>query len=273
MNNSAIVRPKPFLKWAGGKRKLIPHFSYLIPDHIENYYEPFLGGGALFFSGIKAKNYVLSDINKELITTYKIIQVRPHALIGKLKVHKNNHNRDYYYKIRSQNYSEPLNIAARFIYLNKTCFNGLYRVNKKGEFNVPIGDYKNPNILDTINILACSKRLKEADLCSLDFYSRDLLLNKNAFFYLDPPYAPVSKTSDFTQYSSDGFGQEDQERLRDYVDMLTQMKAKFLLSNSDCEFIRKLYKGYRIIEIDAARSISCKGGERVAVKELLIRNY
>jgi DNA adenine methylase len=194
---------KPFVKWAGGKTKLVPEILKYLPEKYNNYIEPFVGGGALFFA-LKPKKAILNDINSELIATYKVIQKKPEELIFLLEDYQKKHNKDFYYKTRSTNVEslDDVEVAARFVYLNKTCFNGLYRVNQKNEFNVPMGSYKNPTILDEENILKCSRAFKNVEFYNMDY--RDFLsqfAKPNDFVYLDPPYIPVSEYSAFDRYS------------------------------------------------------------------------
>ena len=274
---------KPFLKWAGGKRQLLPELLKYIPKDFNNYFEPFLGGGALFFElynlgFLENKKVYLSDINEELINTYKTIRDNPKELIIKLKEFKTNHNKEFYYKIREldrdKNYKNLDNItkSARFIYLNKTCFNGLYRVNKKGYFNVPIGSYKNPNILDEENILAVSKALQNIIIKNFDYKEILKEVQSNDFIYLDPPYHPLNETSSFTSYTKNEFLQKEQIELFKTLKELSD-KCFILKSNSDTDFINKLYKDFKIEKILANRAINSKATNRGKILEVLIRNY
>lgn len=265
--------PKPFVKWVGGKRRILKALHKLLPSDISEYYEPFLGGGALFFSKQnEIENAHLSDVNIDLLLTYQVIKKDSAKLIELLEIHKENHNDEYYYKIRNQHeLSDPIEIAGRFIYLNKTCFNGLYRVNSKGEFNVPVGKYKNPAILDEDNIEACRKALKKATIKLQSF--NEIKPNKGAFVYFDPPYVPTSETAYFTQYSKDGFTEKDQIALRDFADELTKKGVNVMLSNSNMPFVQELYKGYNKHIVDVSRSVNCKPNKRNSVEELVITNY
>lgn len=266
-NNNPV---KPFIKWAGGKKKILEILLRNKPEKFNRYYEPFVGGGALFFSFTPA-NAFLSDINLDLVITYNMIKKRPYELIEKLKEHKKKHNENYYYKIRKQfDLNDSLNVAARFIYLNKTCYNGLYRVNNKGEFNVPFGDYKEPLIVDEKNIIACSNVLKNVEIFYKDFSM--ITPSKDDFVYIDPPYHPIDSTS-FTKYTKLDFTEADQIRLYKYCHNLNKQCVKFMLSNSDTQFIRNLYKDFDIKVVDAPRSISCKSNGREKVKEVLIKNF
>lgn len=268
-----MQKAKPFIKWAGGKSKLIAQFLPHIPSEIKGtYYEPFLGGGAMFFH-LQPKKAVLSDINPKLVNTY--IQVRDNVpgIIFLLKEHQANHSQKYYYKIR-QSYNNPtdsIESAAQFIYLNKTGFNGLHRENKSGEFNVPVGKSKTPWIVDECGLRAASQALHNAEIVCRgikDFPVNELGLED--FVYLDPPYQSVSKTSNFTSYCKDGFTEKDQETLQELFQILSMEGVAVALSNSDCEYIRKLYNGNIIHDISAARCINSKGNKRGNVGEVLI---
>jgi len=278
------INAKPFVKWAGGKRQLIPELLKNIPKNFNNYFEPFLGGGALFFElynhGIlNDKKIYLSDINKELINTYKVIRNNPNELVEKLKEFKINHNKEFYYKIReldrNENYKNLDNItkAARFIYLNKTCFNGLYRVNKKGEFNVPFGKYKAPKILDEENIYAVSNALKNVIIKHCDYKEILKYTQKNDFIYLDPPYYPLTKTANFTTYNQNNFLEKEQIELYKTFKELAYKGCFVLKSNSDTEFINNLYKEFTIKKVLANRAINSKANKRGKITEILIRNY
>jgi DNA adenine methylase len=262
--------PKPFIKWAGGKRSLIKELRLRLPDKYNKYYEPFIGGGALFFALIPDKA-VISDINLDLIITYKAVKDEAKTLIELLAKHKANHSQAYYYALRANaNSDNPIEIAARFIYLNKTCYNGLYRVNGKGEFNVPMGTYINPNILDEDNILACSKALQNTEIIYQDFSK--ISPEPKDFVYIDPPYQPINHTS-FTKYTKLDFTEADQIKLYEKCRELDKKGTYFMLSNSDSDFIKNLYKSFSIDIVNAPRSINCKSGSRQGVNEVLIRNY
>ncbi len=253
----------PFIKWVGGKRNLLPEIKKHIPETFRSYFEPFCGGGALFFElhSLSHAAY-LSDCNSALITTYKVIQMRPKQLIEALKRHKLLHNKEYYYLIRSQHdLSDPIEIAARFIYLNKACFNGLYRVNKKGEFNVPIGSYTNPNILEENNIMECyivlntgKVRINNMDYSQINPVRGDLV-------YFDPPYYDT-----FTNYSAGMFDEQKQYELSLFFANLVSKGITCILSNSDEPFIRDLYKNFTIHNVQANRSIN-RGSK---INELII---
>jgi DNA adenine methylase len=279
----------PFLKWAGGKSKLIQQYqSYFPKDGFKRYYEPFLGGGAVFFY-LKPKFAVLTDINKELIDTYRCVRDNVSELILLLERHQFEHYNDktethnYYYSVRSRIYNTPIERAARLIYLNKTCFNGLYRVNSKGEFNVPIGKYKHPKICNSDLLYVASAALKSAEIEVRNFdYILDYAKTKDDFVYLDPPYYPISQTSDFTAYSTESFNEDDQIKLRDIFVELASRGVKVMLSNSDAPFIRKLYSDDNIFssqnrpninEISALRVINSDIKKRGKITELLITSY
>jgi len=262
-------RALPFIKWAGGKRSIISELLKFVPTSFNDYYEPFLGGGAVFFNlSDKIKKAWLSDVNAELVLAYKMIQDNPDALIQSLEAHKRKHEeQDYYYKIRGKYISkDSIETASRFIYLNKTCFNGLYRVNKSGKFNVPRGSYKNPLICDIDNIMLAHKTLEKAVLKKYSFEKIDP--KEGDFIYCDPPYDDT-----FSNYSASGFGKEEQEKLRNYVDKWSKMGCHVMISNSDTDFIRKLYSKYYIYEIQAPRNINCKVEGRKPLTELIIVSY
>lgn len=265
------MNPKPFIKWVGGKRALLEELHNHIPESFNTYHEPFVGGGALFFS-LQPEKAVISDTNLELVVTYQVVKKQTDKLIQLLQEHQESHSKDYYYSIREQQPKEPLDIAARFIYLNKTCFNGLYRVNKQGKFNAPMGDYKNPNITQEDTIQACSTALQNTDIKYADY--ADIQPQKGDFMYLDPPYHPVGEQS-FTSYTEQGFGDIDQVKLRDYVVSLHKKGVKVMLSNSDTPFIHEIYKNkfFHKHIVTAPRFVNCKANSRGNITELLITNY
>src|SRR4028119_704729 len=237
---------RPFLKWAGGKTKLIEQYNLYFPKVYKTYYEPFLGGGAVFFY-LNPTNATLTDINAELVNAYRCVKDHVEELIKLLDVHKLKHSRDYYYDVRRYTYATDVEKAARLIYLNKTCFNGLYRENSQGEFNVPIGKYKNPKICNPVVLRAVSVTLQNAQIEVRPF--EDILnyaRSGNDFVYFDPPYYPLSSTSNFTAYSRYLFSQNDQIKLKEVFAELAKRGVKVMLSNSDCEFIRELYSEFNI---------------------------
>ena len=268
----------PFLKWVGGKRQIIPAISKILPKRITNYYEPFVGGGALIFH-LQPKKAVINDFNEELINVYKTIKDNVEELIIDLKSHKN--ESDYFYNIRSldrgNEYSNLSNIqkASRVIYLNKTCYNGLYRVNSSGEFNSPFGKYKNPNIINEVTLRAVNGYLNsnKINILNKDFEEVVIGIKKGEFVYFDPPYDPVSKSSNFTGYVQGGFDMQDQIRLRDLCEKLNQKGVKFLLSNSATPFIEDLYKDFEITYVKANRFINSKANKRGEIDEVLVKNY
>lgn len=268
----------PFLKWVGGKRQLMPAIKELIPKNYTNYYEPFIGGGAVLFD-LQPKNAVINDFNEELINVYQTIKENPEELISDLKTHRN--ESDYFYDLRAldreDNFENLSNIkkASRVIYLNKTCYNGLYRVNNSGEFNSPFGRYKNPNIVNETTIRAVSKYLNTNKITILngDFEEALKGIKKGSFVYFDPPYHPVSASSNFTGYVQGGFDMYEQVRLRDLCNKLNEKEINFLLSNSATQFIEDLYKDYKISYVKANRSINSNAKKRGEIDEVLIRNY
>lgn len=277
MKNTLVT---PIVKWVGGKRQLLPEILPLIPKKYSTYVEPFIGGGAVFFE-LQPKKAIINDYNTELINVYKTIQTQPEELITTLEVHNQHNSSEYFYSIRELDRKSSFNDltevqkAARVIYLNKTCYNGLYRVNSSGQFNSPYGKYKNPNIVNAPTIKAMSKFFNASEIKILNGDYKQALkgLRKGAFVYFDPPYAPISLTSSFTGYTELGFGLEQQEELKKECDKLTQKGIKFLLSNSDCEFIRDLYKDYNIKTIPAKRFINSNVNKRGEINEVLIYNY
>lgn len=270
----------PIVKWPGGKRKLTDILKKELPqDGLSSYCEPFAGGCA-FLLALRPEKAVVSDTNEDLINLYNVVKTKVDDLIYLLKTFNNDERT--FYELRGLdrdhaafNSLSPVEKAVRFLFLNKTCFNGLYRVNKKGEFNAPFGHYKNPKICDEENLHAVSKFLNTNDITFLcqDFQDALRGLRTDTFVYLDPPYVPVSKTSSFTAYSKKGFDKDDQIRLKRCCDELTRNSIKFMLSNSDTEFTRELYSEYNIVEIDAQRSISAKTSGRGKVKEVVVKNY
>jgi DNA adenine methylase len=266
----------PFLKWAGGKARLLPQFEGFFPNQIERYIEPFVGSAAVFFS-IKERfgprKVILSDKNEELINCYLVVRNDVEGLIKKLKEHRRMHSKEYYYRVRSMHPRSALGRAARTIYLNKTCYNGLFRVNSKGEFNVPVGSYKNPSIFDAENLRSVSRRLKGVDIRVRKFEAYLRLAKNGDFFYFDPPYHPISLTSSFTSYTPAAFSEKDQRRLADVYRELDKKGCRLMLSNSDCDFIRELYEGFRLEQVRARRAINSNGNGRGEINELLVLNY
>jgi len=271
-----VVEPKPFLKWAGGKRQLLNDLLSHLPYQFNNYYEPFLGGGALFFklsSLGKIKHAYLNDNNKILIDAYRTIKENPHELIKELENGKYINNKEIFYKIRQEKPIDVVESTARFLYLNKTAFNGLYRVNSKGIFNVPFGKYSKPTILDKSNLWAVNKALQTNDLSHLDFEEAVDGAKNGDLVYFDPPYHPISKTANFTGYIKDIFSLKDQQRLARKFNELDKRGCKIILSNSHSPLILELYNKYHIDIVRAVRMINCKADGRGLVKEVIITNY
>src|SRR5713101_2439770 len=270
----------PFIKWAGGKSSLIDHLLPFVPLRLSNYYEPFLGGGALFLAicGRSTKfNAFLSDTNRDLINAFMIVKTRPFDLIRRLARLRSEHKatrskEDYYYDRRGWKPRTLLDLAARFIFLNKTCYNGLYRVNPRGVFNVPFGHHKNPRIFDEENINRISRALKDTHtrLNAVDYKKSTAKCGPGDLVYLDPPYHPSSRTASFTDYTPNGFVQEDQEELVEVFSQLVDRGCLVLQSNSDTHLIRDLYRGHRVQSLLVNRPINCIGTERRGFKELII---
>lgn len=302
------IEAKPFLKWAGGKTQLIPEIEKRLPENvkrsksIERYIEPFVGGGAIFFyliNNYKIKKSFLFDINNELILCYKVIQRNPEELKNNLlKMEKYYLSKSFeekeeiYYDTRilynNQMYDfdfENYNIkwverATQTIFLNKTCFNGLFRQNRKGEFNVPIGSYKNPTICQSDNIIAVNHALKNTEIIFGDFTKAEKHITKESLVYYDPPYRPINGTSSFNDYSKEGFNDEDQIRLADFYTKMHKKGAYQILSNSDPkntklddDFFDELYKEFKIDRVLANRMINCNGDLRGKIKEIVIKNF
>ncbi len=277
-------RPKPFVKWVGGKRQLLKQFREmdLYPPHgfnpIKNtYFEPFVGGGAVFFD-LSPKHAVLSDLNEELVITYTVIKQDVESLIRVLKTYK--YNKDFFLKIRAKKVRtlSDLQIATRFIYLNRTCFNGLYRVNGKGEFNVPFGAYDNPSICDVDNLRKVSQALAKVEIKHQDYKAVLKKAKKGDFIYFDPPYYPISKTASFTSYTKDAFLDKEQIELRDTFVELHKRGCFVMLSNSDTSFINKIYseikdRKVKINKVEAGRMINSNAGKRGKITEVLVTNY
>ena len=282
VKNNPLI--KPFLKWAGGKRQLLTEIKTHLPKDINNYtyYEPFLGAGAVFFD-LQPEKAVINDFNEQLILTYNVIKENIDDLISLLKNYQKMNDVDCYYKIRNidrdpQIFNNLSNIekAARLIFLNKTCFNGLYRVNSQGFFNVPYGKYKNPAICEEIVLRQISAYLNSGKISILntDFEKAISTAGKKSFVYFDPPYHSPGKKN-FTGYQANGFNENEQERLRDVVIKLTKKCVKCLLSNSDTDYIRELYKNdsFKIITVQAKRAINSDAAGRGYVNEVLIKNW
>lgn len=275
-------KPKPFVKWVGGKRQLLKQFRMMNlypPEKFDpktgKYFEPFVGGGAVFFDLLPERAY-LSDLNFELVATYNAIKNNVDGVIKSLKKHK--YNKEHFLKIRAKvpSHLSEIEIASRFIFLNKTCFNGLYRVNGSGQFNVPFGQYSNPLICDEENLRRVSTALKNVEIKHQDYKEVLKLAKKGDFVYFDPPYYPVSKTASFTGYTAESFLDKEQIELRDTVLELTKRGCYVMLSNSDTPFINKIYSGHRgirVTKVEAGRAINSSGTGRGKITEVLVTNY
>lgn len=276
-NRSASVRPveapAPFLKWAGGKARLIEQFQPYFPQEFGRYHEPFIGGGALYFH-LQPEDAVISDVNERLISAYTAIRDELPALMERLELHAKKHSRDHYYRCRERfNQARSMsNVerAALMIYLNKTCFNGLYRENRRGEFNVPIGSYVNPTVFREENLIAVSQQLQHTDIRVQSFEHVLKTAQAGDFVYFDPPYVPLSATSSFTSYVGAGFDLQMQQRLAEVFTELAHRGCYVFLSNSDSPVVRELYRGWRMETVRAGRAINSKASGRNAVNELLV---
>jgi len=264
------LEPKPFLKWVGGKRQLLPELLARVPVGFDTYFEPFLGGGALFFSLLPEKA-VLSDNNPRLVRSYRAVRDDVDSLIAELATYP--HDRVFFEELRRVDVDalDDVQVAAWMIYLNKTGFNGLYRVNKSGGFNVPFGRYKNPKICDPDRLYAASAALQGVEILHSSFTEVSKLAKPGDFVYFDPPYVPLSETSSFTSYTKDGFGMVEQERLRDIASNLKKREVDVLLSNSSAGAVFELYDSFQIDEVYANRAINSKSSGRGKVAEVLIR--
>lgn len=268
---------QPALKWAGGKRRLLSQYEAYFPTEFGSYFEPFLGGGAIFFwlwnrRLLDGKAIHLSDLNQDLVNFYTALRDQPKPLFDRLKTHKKQHCEEYYYKIRAQNKNRlnKVNRAARLLYLNRTCFNGLYRENAKGQFNVPMGRYKNPRIFDPEGLESASGALQHAIIQSRPYSSIEELARPGDLVYLDPPYAPLNETANFTAYTKDNFRLQDQENLAELFARLSERGVQVRLSNSNSPLVRELYKNFEQVEVMAPRAINSKASSRQKISELLI---
>lgn len=301
------MKIKPFIKWAGGKTQLIEKLAPLLPTEIQSgqikkYAEPFIGGGALFLyiaQSLPIEKFLITDINEELVLLYKAIQKNVEGIITLLSSLETHYlslstceRKDFFYRKRDSfnkkraaidfSYldSNGLERAATILFLNRTCFNGLFRVNSKGEFNVPFGDYKNPKICNAENLRGVSALLQKTEIQCADFSSTEEFIDGETFVYFDPPYRPISKTANFTAYSKSPFGDNEQQRLAEYYQCLSRKGAKLMLSNSDPKnenpddsFFEDLYRKFHIRRVDASRIINCDKNGRGSIKELVITNY
>lgn len=272
-------KAEPFLKWVGGKSQLLEQLDRFFPAQVERYIEPFLGGGAVFFHlkhRFPEMRAFLRDNNEELINAFAAVRDFPLELMRRLDAHLARYRVEgdrYYYLVRSWHHLDPADVverAARMIFLNKTCFNGLWRVNARGEFNVPVGDYKNPTLYDRANVLAASHALRHAHLAVQDFRETMAEARRGDFVYLDPPYYPVSTTASFTAYTKEDFGPEEQRELAALFSDAARRGVRLMLSNSDTPFIRELYRDFPIHTVRARRAINCDGSKRGAVNEVVV---
>ena len=279
----AVSEPKPFVKWVGGKRQLMHELENSFPKKFGTYHEPFLGGGAVMFN-LLTKDPLLScnvsDFNSDLILAYVTIRDKVGKLIESLENHSKNYHKDsveYYYHIRKQEPKQQIEKVSRLLFLNKTCFNGLYRVNKKGQFNVPLGRYTNPNIVNKENLTAVSKILQseKIKISCRDFEAVLDDAKKGDLVYFDPPYQPVSSTANFTSYTHRDFTEDDLERLADLGDQLNSKGCHVLLSNSNSKTVKDFFskKHWKISSIDANRAINSNAQKRTGHKEIIIKNY
>jgi len=282
-NPGNIEMCRPFVKWAGGKRQLVEELLRSRPGEYNRFIEPFIGGGALFFA-LRPDNAFISDINEELINIYTVVRDNVDKLIVELKEHEKKYKggdpQGYFYDVRNVDreagYARWSNVrkAARLIFLNKTCFNGLFRMNSRKQFNTPFGFYVNPAIVDENNLLACSRVLASAEIAATGFDHVLNIAQKGDLVYFDPPYVPLSSTANFTSYTGEGFDLEMQKRLRDVCDQLDAKEVKWMLSNSYTDFVLDLYKDkYHIRTVEASRAINCKADKRGKVAEVIVTNY
>ena len=272
---------KPFLKWVGGKQQLLSQFEEYFPIDFQRYVEPFVGGGAVFFHLWSTKRLpkesFLFDNNEELINVYRVVRDNVDELIELLAQHKARHSKDYYYEIRNLDRKKvhltDEERAARMIYLNRTCYNGLYRVNSKGQFNVPIGSYRNPKILHEDVLRAANTALQDVTIEVADFREVVDFAQAGDFFYFDPPYDPLSKTASFTSYTANNFGDEDQRDLAQTFKKLTEKGCLCMLSNSYTPFILDLYQDFRIETVQARRAVNSDANGRGSISEVVVLNY
>ena len=271
---------KPITKWVGGKRQLLSELNEFKPHQFNTYFEPFVGGGAFLFN-LAPEKAVINDFNSDLVNLYRVVKRDPEKLLKVLENHAENNSKEYYLKLRELDRSDAIDKlsdvekAARILYMLKVDFNGLYRVNKKNQFNVPYGKYKKPNIANRENIISVSNYFNQSniDILNGDFEKAVENAKKGDFVYFDPPYVPVNPTSDFTSYTSEGFNISDQERLRDLFFSLSKKGVSVMLSNSDVELVRDMYKEANIHSVQANRFINSKSDKRGKIGEVIITNY
>lgn len=277
---ATAVKPRPFLKWAGGKGRLLGDLGPMVPDFNGRYFEPFIGGGAMLFH-LAPKQALISDINPELVNVYRVVRDSVELLVSDLRSQHQN-TADYYYSLRvldrdPDNFSRinPVKRASRFIFLNKTCYNGLWRENLSGQMNAPFGGYPNPNWCDSDNLRAVSEQLQGIDILEMSFcglLTIDTPPSRGDFIYFDPPYVPIDQDS-FTSYTRHGFDMTDQEQLLDLCKSLDTIGINFILSNSSAPILKDMYKDFDIQTVYAARNINSKGSDRSAVPEIIVRNF
>ena len=275
--------PKPFVKWAGGKRQLLPEIQKHLPEKFSSYFEPFLGGGALLFNLLSANKNLkghVSDLNSDLVLSYVTIRDNLNVLLKSLQKHSDKYfanSESYYYSVRESNPKSQIEKVSRLLFLNRTCFNGLYRVNSKGKFNVPLGRYSHPNIVQEENLRSVNQFLNQnkINIKCQDFSSTVEKAKKGDFVYFDPPYQPVSKTANFTSYTNSNFGLNDLKRLAKVSNQLAKKGVNVLLSNSSSKQVRDMFsdKHWKIIKIEANRAINSDSNKRTGHSELLIKNY
>jgi DNA adenine methylase len=276
-----IDKAKPFLKWVGGKQQLLSQYEPFFPPTVQRYFEAFVGGGALFFhfwnTGRLPNEVFLLDNNAELINAYQVVRDRVDELIKLLALHEQLHNREYYYEIRSLDRKGAslgaVERAARMLYLNRTCYNGLYRVNRRAQFNVPLGSYKNPKVLHEETLRTASLALQGVAIETRDFRTIVDLARAGDFIYFDPPYDPVSKTASFTSYTANNFRDQEQLQLAQVFSSLSEKGCLCMLSNSYTPLILELYQNYHIAVVEANRAINSNGNGRGGIREVVILNY
>lgn len=272
----SLPQPSPFIKWVGGKGQLLSSYADLFPTDFNRYFEPFVGGGAVFFH-LQPDDARLTDINPRLVGCYRAMRDELDELVELLEVHRQRHDKVYYYRMRSR-LNAPRGMsevqrAAAFIYLNKTCFNGLYRENKRGEFNVPMGSYKNPSVYDLGKLIASSRALQGVELATGSYAKVLEHAEAGDFVYFDPPYVPLNATSSFTNYAKGGFDLKMQIDLAQTFATLARRGCYVMLSNSDCEFVRTLFAGWRIETVEARRNVNSKSSARGKVNEVAVLSW
>jgi DNA adenine methylase len=270
------VSCRPFLKWPGGKRQLLPELRRAMPTAYHRFFEPFIGGGALFFTLHPLHGYI-SDINPDVVNLYQVVRSHVEDLLASLRHHHN--TRQYYYSLRNADRTpeyaswSSVERASRMLYLNRTCYNGLYRMNASGHFNVPFGNYAKPRIADEENLHACSALLRSTEIALASFDGMEGIAQPGDFVYFDPPYTPRSKTSSFTQYYKNDFGQDDQIALKRLCDRLSARGVLFMLSNSHTKVVGDLYQEYHVRTVKASRFINSRADGRGKINEVIVTNY